>query len=221
MDNARLVQKLQRMFVASLGSLVKALEGKDAYTRGHSDRVTKYAVTVARELGLPEDEVETIRLAGLLHDIGKIAMDDHVLNKPGKLTDEEYETFKSHAQWTGDILEGLDWLREVRDMAMHHHERWDGLGYPGGLKGEECPLGARILSVTDTYDAMTSDRSYRKGMPHDKAVPVIAEVAGSQLDPDIVEAFLHVPDAPWTEAAQAHVAGREQTRAEAPDVERD
>jgi HD-GYP domain-containing protein (c-di-GMP phosphodiesterase class II)/CHASE2 domain-containing sensor protein len=210
LDNARLVKKLQRMFVSTLGALVKALETKDAYTRGHSDRVTDYAVQVARQLPLPPAQVETLRLAGSVHDVGKIGMPDIVLNKPGKLTDEEYTAFKTHAQYTGDILEDLDWLQEVRNIAMHHHERWDGRGYPDGLRGEACPLGARILAVTDAYDAMTSDRPYRKGMPAAKAVSIIVEEAGTQLDPSLVETFLHVPDAHWTEAAQTYLTQRRQ-----------
>jgi len=213
LDNARLVKKLQRMFVSTLGALVKALETKDAYTRGHSDRVTDYAVLVGQQLALPPAQIETLRLAGSVHDVGKIGMPDIVLNKPGKLTDEEYTAFKTHAQYTGDILEDLDWLREVRDIAMHHHERWDGRGYPDALKGEATPLGARILAVTDAYDAMTSDRPYRKGMPTVKAVSIILEEAGTQLDPTLVEAFLHVSDAHWTEAAQACLAQRAQAGA--------
>lgn len=189
-ENALLYAELEGSFRETIHGLALALEAKDSYTHGHSESVTNLCVAMAEEMGCSESFKDSLRQAGILHDIGKIGISSSILNKPGKLTPEEYETIKSHPQMGKRILENITFLREVVPIVYHHHERYDGLGYPLGLKGEEIPLGARVMGVADTYDAMTSDRPYRTGLGHDKAVSELVRCAGTQFDPECVEAFV-------------------------------
>ena len=199
--------KIRQSFLNAVASLAHALEAKDAYTRGHSERVTKIAVAVAEELSMPKDKVEKIRLAGLLHDIGKIGVMESVLNKPGKLTDEEFEHVKSHCEMGQRILSPIIEDEEILDIVVHHHERYDGTGYPHRLAaGQISPgakivavaeaydailsQGAKILAVADAYDAMTSNRPYRPPMSHETACAELEKGKGTQFDPAVVDVFL-------------------------------
>ncbi|MGE5507524.1 MAG: HD-GYP domain-containing protein [Chitinophagales bacterium] len=174
-------------------ALAAALEAKDAYTKGHSDRVAAYAVEVAKELHLPEDDVEVVRLAAEMHDIGKIGVSEQLLNKPGGLTDSELTEIRKHAVVGANMLQGIEFLKNVAGDIKYHHEWYDGSqGYPRELVGDRIPLGARILMVCDSYDAMTSDRPYRRRIPSSEALSRLKEGAGTQFDPVVVDAFLQV-----------------------------
>jgi HD-GYP domain-containing protein (c-di-GMP phosphodiesterase class II) len=183
-ENARLYEDLRATFQQTIEGLAKAIDKMDRYTSGHSDRVAQYAMYLAIRLGLPPDMVETVRQAALMHDIGKIGCVMN-LNKPGKLTQDEYEIFQKHPAYGKDILDPIKFLNPLIPGVYLHHERWDGRGYPLGLKGQDVPLIARIIAVADTYDAMTSDRAYRRALPHEVALNEIERCSGSQFDPDV------------------------------------
>ena len=190
--NAMLYQEQSDFFSSVIRALSSAIDAKDPYTCGHSDRVGRISVALARELGCTAEELNTLYLSGLLHDIGKIGIDDHVLRKPGKLTQEEYEHIKLHPELGYNILKGLKQLDDVLPIVLHHHEAWDGSGYPHGLKGEACPRLARIAAVADAIDAMGSDRPYRKGMPEDRLASILSEGAGRQWDAEVIDAYFRV-----------------------------
>jgi len=187
-ENARLYQDLQATFQQTIQGLAKAIDKMDRYTAGHSDRVALYAVFLARQLGLSAHDVEIVRQSALMHDIGKIGCVLN-LNKPGKLTQDEYEVFKKHPVFGRDILDPIKFLHPLIPGVHLHHERWDGRGYPLKLKGNEIPIIARIIAVADTYDAMTSDRSYRRALPHEVALAEIERCSGSQFDPEVAANF--------------------------------
>jgi response regulator RpfG family c-di-GMP phosphodiesterase len=187
-ENARLYQDLQATFQQTIEGLAKALDKMDRYTAGHSDRVALYATYLAVELGLSPKDVEIVRQSALMHDIGKIGCVLN-LNKPGKLTNDEYEVFKKHPAYGRDILDPIKFLHPLIPGVHLHHERWDGRGYPLKLKGGEIPLIARIIAVADTYDAMTSDRSYRRALPHEVAMAEIERCSATQFDPDLAATF--------------------------------
>jgi putative nucleotidyltransferase with HDIG domain len=175
-------------------AMSSAIDAKDPYTRGHSDRVARVSVRLAQELGCDSETLKTLYMAGLLHDLGKIGIDDNVLRKPGKLTDAEFEHVKTHVEIGYRILRDLRKMQSVLPVVLHHHESWDGRGYPHGLKGDEIPFLARIAAVADAYDAMASDRPYRNGMPDDQLDDIIRQGAGKQWDARVVEAFFKVRD---------------------------
>lgn len=185
-------KQLERAEIDSIATLVLTEEAKDPYVRGHSKRVTRAAVEIAQELGFSEDEQKAIERAGILHDIGKIGISDIILRKPDKLDEEEWTVIKKHPRRAVEILEPLKFLTKEKEMICHHHERFDGKGYPDGLKGEEIPLGARILAIADTFDAMNSERPYRKPLPEDAIISELKNSSGTQLDPRIVTAFLNL-----------------------------
>jgi len=185
-------QKIRASFFSAITALAYALEAKDKYTSGHSQRVTEISVAIAKELGMPRNSIEKIRLAGLIHDIGKIGVKESVLNKPGKLTDEEYQHIKSHCDVGERILTPIVEDEEILKAVRHHHERYDGRGYPDGLSDEQIPLGARILAVADTYDALTSERPYREAMSTETAFAEIERGKGTQFDPEVTNAFLRI-----------------------------
>lgn len=187
--NIELYRQQSELLTGIVRALTSAIDAKAPYTCGHSDRVARVAVRLAEELGCEHKAISTIYLSGLLHDIGKIGIDDSVLRKPGKLTDAEYEHIKTHVQIGHRILVDLRKLDDVLPVVLHHHESWDGRGYPHHLAGERIPLPARIVAVADAFDAMASDRPYRKGMPDDKIDAIFREGAARQWDPQIVEAF--------------------------------
>jgi len=187
--NIDLYRKQAEMLTGIVRALTSAIDAKDPYTCGHSDRVARIAVRLAEELGVDPETLRMLYMAGLLHDIGKIGIDDNVLRKPGRLTDAEYEHIKLHPELGFKILKDLSHLSEVLPIVLHHHEQWDGRGYPHGLEGENIPMAARITAVADAYDAMTSDRPYRRGMDEEKVEEIFRSGAGKQWDARVVSAF--------------------------------
>src|SRR5258708_21350070 len=170
-----------------------AIDAKDQITHGHIRRVQSYAVGLAKNIGMSDDKLlKAIEAAALLHDMGKLAVPEHILNKPGKLTPAEFEKMKLHASVGADILSAIDFPYPVVPIVRHHHEYWDGNGYPDGLRGTEIPIGARILSVVDCFDALTSDRPYRPRLSDEEALTILLERRGSMYDPLIVDTFVTV-----------------------------
>ncbi len=188
--NSQLLRQLKDNFYQTVKALAYTIELKDPYTRGHSERVTYYSVKIAQGLGFPDDFIERIKLAAVLHDIGKIGVRGAVLNKPGKLTLEERKEIEKHTILGAKVLNEVEVMKDIAILVKHHHEHWNGRGYPDGLKGEEIPMESRIISIADAFDAMTSDRPYRKSLGYQKALEIIAFERGKQFDPDIAEAFL-------------------------------
>lgn len=194
---------MRRIFLSTISALTRALEAKDEYTSGHGERVAQISVGIGREMGMGEDQVELLRYVGILHDIGKIGVRDALLNKPGKYTDGEYQIMKGHSEIGANIIAGIEALGQGAAWLRFHHERWDGSGYPMGLRGEEIPLGARIISVADSLDAMVSRRPYRKTRSLEEALAEIEQCASSQFDPLVVEALLKlVSDPEFTKAIE-------------------
>ncbi len=193
--NMDLHKDLEEFVINMVKSLVFAIEAKDEYTRGHSERVSRYSMLLGAQLGLNEVELDDLKWASILHDIGKIGIPEGILNKPDRLTDDEYAVIRGHPQKGIDILKPLEQLTGSIPSILHHHERYDGWGYPKGLKGDEIPLGARIIAVADTFDAINSDRAYRAARSKEEAMAIIEEVSGSQLDPQVVAAFRKVYEA--------------------------
>lgn len=185
-ERGALLDRLRKNVVTMVDSLAQALEARDPYTAGHSMRVAEFSLMIGEELGLSDLELEVLRHGAALHDIGKIAVKQEVLHKPGRLTDEEFEHIKIHPVVGKEILEPIGDFKEMLDLVYYHHERIDGRGYPEGLKGQDIPLLAQIVAVADTYDAMTSDRPYRDGMHPERALAIMSEVAGTQLNADFV-----------------------------------
>jgi putative nucleotidyltransferase with HDIG domain len=183
-------QALPQAVLDTVTSLAFAIDAKDHYTQGHSQKVSAYAALIAEALDLNDLEVEEIRLGGVLHDIGKVAIPENILNKNGPLNPEEWETMKSHVTFGAKILDPLTPLARIREMVLHHHEFFDGSGYPKAMAGEEIPLGARIIAVADAYDTITSDRTYKKARPAAEALAELKRCANAQFDGKIVEAFV-------------------------------
>jgi putative nucleotidyltransferase with HDIG domain len=188
---------LERSYDITLEALGDALDLKDRETEGHSKRVTAFTIAIARAMGLPREQINTIARGAFLHDIGKMAIPDRILNKPGKLEPDEFTIMREHAYHGYQIVKKIPFLSEASDIVYSHQERFDGSGYPRGLKGEEIPLGARIFSVADTLDAITSDRPYRAAQSLEAARVEIAKWSGRQFDPDVVKVFLEMPDKIW------------------------
>lgn len=201
-EQDRMSKNLEESITATIESLARALEAKDPYTAGHSDRVAVYGKLIAAAVGLSESEQERCYHGGLLHDIGKIGINLTILNKAQKLTAEEYEMFKSHTVLGKRIIEPVKFLRPLIPYVYAHHEAWKGRGYPEGLAGEDIPFEGRLLAVADSYDAMTSNRPYRKALPHDIAVAELRRCAGKQFDRTYVNAFLATIDE-WREERRA------------------
>ncbi|MEO0124015.1 MAG: HD domain-containing phosphohydrolase [candidate division WOR-3 bacterium] len=191
-QNSELYSSLKQSYLDSIKTLVSAIEAKDPYTSGHSERVRKYALKIARKLKLPPEEIEELDYAGYLHDIGKIGISDSVLTKPSPLTEEEYEIVKEHPKIGHNILKHARHLSGACEIIKYEHERYDGNGYPNGLKRNEIPIGARIIAVADAYDAMTTDRPYRKALSKNEAIKRLKEGSGTQFDPKVVRAFLSI-----------------------------
>ena len=189
-EKALLAQRLKENMIRLIDTLATTLEARDAYTHGHSHRVGEYACWIAEDLNYTPDEVEILRHGGILHDIGKIAVKEEVLNKPGRLTAEEYEHIKIHPTVGYNILKQIEELEPLLPIVLSHHERIDGKGYPHEIPGEQIPLNARITAIADTFDALTSNRPYRDGMPLEKAIAILESVKGSQLDAELVEIFI-------------------------------
>jgi len=188
-DLKRAADENRALFMGSIQMLAGAVDEKDPYTRGHSDRVTKYSVMLATELGLPEEEIEKVRIAAQLHDVGKIGIEDRILKKPGALTPDEFEVMKTHTTKGANILRPVEQLREMLPGIELHHESLDGRGYPYGLKGEQIPLMPRIIMVADTFDAMTTNRPYQAAMEVDYVVKIITKLTETKFDPTVVAAL--------------------------------
>jgi len=188
-ENKRLLERTRHAYVSTITSLARTIEAKDPYTGGHTERVAEYAIMLARELGFGEEELENVEVGAVIHDIGKIGIPDRILLKPGRLDSDEFEEMQRHPEISSYILDELELPPVVRDMARNHHERYDGKGYPDGLKGKDIPLAARILTVADAFDAMTSDRPYRRALSYEVAAAEIRRNAGSQFCPDVVAAL--------------------------------
>ena len=188
-------QEKQQLLISTIRSLVSALEAKDKYTEGHSRRVADNASLVAQTLGFTSFDIEEIHLAGLFHDIGKIGIAESVLNKKGQLSPDEYNLIKTHPLISQKIVEQVPQFKRISRIIRHHHEFFDGNGYPDGLQGQQIPIGARIMTICDAYDAMTSDRSYRPALSDSRALGIIERNAGTQFDPDLVKIFLRMKGA--------------------------
>lgn len=191
-ENVRLYQNIRDNYLKTIRAFALAVEAKDEYTHGHSENVMKYTVVLARHLGLPDQEIELVKYAGLLHDIGKIGVSEQILNKAGKLTDREFEEIKKHPELGARIIADVPFLKSLVPMVLHHHEFYCGGGYPTGISGTEIPFGARILSVSDAFEAMTSDRPYRKALSQEVAFSILKKERGKQFDPDIIDVFLDI-----------------------------
>jgi response regulator RpfG family c-di-GMP phosphodiesterase len=206
-ENVRLFEDLQRAHFEAMKALAQAIEAKDHYTRGHCDRTVEYAMAIAEKLRLPDDERKSLRYAAFLHDVGKIGIHESILSKEGRLTEEEYRMMQTHPSMGADIIRGVEFLAPVVPLVYYHQERFDGKGYPEGLAGESIPLGARIVAVLDTFDAMTSNRPYRKAMSLTQATAELRRCAGTQFDPVVVDAFIAVLEERYrTDAAAAGVS---------------
>jgi len=185
-------EKLERAYLDSVQTLRYTVEAKDPYTRGHSDRVSSYSVLIGKHLGLPDTDLKTLEIGGLFHDIGKIGIPDSILLKEAKLTDDEYSEIKNHPSIGAHILCNAAIFQDIIPIVKHHHERYDGHGYPGRLAGENIPYLARIAAVADTFDAMTSKRTYRNALPIDVVREEIEKCSGTQFDPEIAKVFLDI-----------------------------
>lgn len=206
LENSRLYEEQRRTFVGTVRALSGAIDAKDRYTRGHSDRVAMLSKQLALEIGYNAEDAERVRLCGILHDVGKIGVPEAVLCKNGRLTDEEFDMIKLHPEIGANMLKELPSLQDILPGVMHHHERWDGRGYPAGLAGENIPELGRILALADTFDAMSSNRAYRSAMPREKVLAEIEKCAGSQFEARLAEAFLKLDFTEYDEAVKNHAA---------------
>lgn len=185
-------EKLEKAYLESIQTLRYTVEAKDTYTRGHSDRVSAYSVLIGKKLGMPEEELKKLELGGLFHDVGKIGVPDTILQKTEKLTDDEYSEIKNHPSIGAHILSTATIFQDIIPIVKHHHERYDGHGYPGQLKGDNIPYLARIAAIADTFDAMTSRRSYREPLPLDVVINEFKKCKGTQFDPSLADTFLNI-----------------------------
>ena len=195
----RALNSLEGAYRSTLKALTAALETRDSETHGHSERVVSYSLRLGREYGLSSAEMKALEFGSLLHDIGKIGVPDSILRKPAKLTEEEWVRMREHPMHGQQILRGIEFLEGAARVVAQHHEKWDGTGYPLGLRDEEIDICARIFSVADAFDAITSDRVYRRGKPYEAAAQELDDWAGRQFDPKVVEAFHRVPKEDWEE----------------------
>ena len=184
--------KLEKAYLESIQTLRYTVEAKDTYTRGHSDRVSEYSVLIGKQLGLPDNEIKNLQLGGLFHDVGKIGIPDTILQKDSKLTDDEYSQIKNHPSIGAHILSTATIFQDIIPIVKHHHEKYDGTGYPGQLKGNDIPYLARITAIADTFDAMTSKRSYRDSLPLEIVISEFEKYKGTQFDPEITDVFLDI-----------------------------
>lgn len=191
-ENARLYEKLEQSYLSMIVTLSGVVEARDLYTDKHMKDIAEYSVEIAKKLALHDDDIENIRKAALLHDLGKICVPDHILMKADKLSDDEMDVIKKHPLDGAKIIESVEPIKYAKEIIKHHHEYYDGSGYPDGLGGESIPLGARIIAVADAFGAMTTDRPYRKALSTDEAVKELKQFSGVQFDPQIVEIFISV-----------------------------
>jgi putative nucleotidyltransferase with HDIG domain len=199
-DSDKHLEQVNRLYLSTIETLAMAIDAKDQVTHGHIRRVQAHATSLAKEVGVTDESLlKAIEAAALLHDMGKLAVPEYILNKPGKLTDAEFEKMKLHASVGADILSAIDFPYPVVPIVRHHHENWDGSGYPSGIRGTEIPIGARILAVVDCFDALTSDRPYRPRMSDEDALMILRERRGTMYDPMIVDTFFQVHPTALTE----------------------
>jgi putative nucleotidyltransferase with HDIG domain len=208
------LNSLEDAYRSTLKALTSALETRDLETHGHSERVVTYSLRLGREYGLDEQQMKALEFGSLLHDIGKIGVPDSILRKPGKLTEEEWVRMREHPLHGKQILRGIEFLEGAARVVAQHHEKWDGSGYPRGLRGEEIDVCARIFAVADAFDAMTSDRVYRRGRPYAEAAQELDDWAGKQFDGEVVAAFHRVPQADWDELRVRSLIKPKQTDVE-------
>src|SRR6185295_11225563 len=211
-DQQRHVQRMSDLHLATIEAVALAIEAKDQIGQRQTRRVQVYAGGLARAFGMSETEIQGVKTASLLRDIGKLAVPEHILSKPGPLTQEEFQKLRIHPQVGAEIIGGVRFPYPVAPLILSHHERWDGKGYPAGLKGDEIPLGARILSVVDYFDALTSERPYHKAMSFDAAIGLLRQEAGKALDPRIVQTFIDMYPALAKEAEATQEPARKLTR---------
>jgi len=211
-DEQRHVQQVSDLHLATIEALALAIDAKDQTAQSHIRRVQVYAAGLARSLGMNDNEIQGVKTAALLHDIGKLAVPEHILSKPGPLTQEEFQKIRIHPQVGAEIISGVPFPYPVAPLILSHHERWDGKGYPGGLRGEEIPLGARILSVVDYFDALMSERPYHKAMSLDAALGLLRQEAGKALDPRVVQTFIDMYPSLTAEAEASQKPARKLTR---------
>ncbi len=211
-DQQRHVQQVSDLHLATIEALALAIDAKDQTARSHIHRVQAYATGLARALGMPETEIQGVKTAALLHDIGKLAVPEHILSKPGPLTQEEFQKIRVHPQVGAEIIGGVPFPYPVAPLILSHHERWDGRGYPSGLKGDAIPLGARILSVVDYFDALVSDRPYHRAMSFDAAIGLLRQESGKALDARVVAAFIEMYPVLAAEAEATQPQARVLTR---------
>ncbi len=190
LENNKLYEELENTYLSVITTLANAIEARDFYTGGHTERVSRWAFTLAKKLNWPENMIKEVRMGSILHDIGKIGIPDHILNKPAALTKSEFEIMKTHPEIGVRILQGIAFLLPALPYVLYHHERYDGKGYPKKLSGENIPLAGRLMAIVDTFDAITSDRPYRKNLGYDRAVQEIKNNIGKQFDPEMAKAFL-------------------------------
>jgi len=193
-ENARLVRSIQESYINTLKTLGAIVDAFDWHTERHSEKVREYALAIAREMDLEPEHIKAIEYAAYIHDVGKIGVDMNIIRKPGKLTEEEWRQIIKHPLLGANIAKQMDTLNVLSPLIMHHHEKYNGKGYPDGLEKENIPLGARILAVADAYDAMTSERPYRKALSKEEAINEIKKGSGVQFDPKVVNAFLKIVD---------------------------
>jgi len=189
-ENAQLHQTVLNAYKSTIKVLAAAIDAKDHYTRGHSQRVMEYTLMGAMPLSLPRDEMDVLEYAGILHDIGKIGIADSILSKDGQLTDREWEIMRQHPLIGSDMLKDIPFLEKAKVLILHHHERYDGSGYPNGISGEDIPLGARLIAIADAFDTMTTDRAYRAALSVDRAIKELVRYSGTQFCPIALEAFI-------------------------------
>jgi putative nucleotidyltransferase with HDIG domain len=211
-DQQRHVQQVSDLHLATIEALALAIDAKDQTAQSHIRRVQVYAAGLARALGMSENEIQGVKTAALLHDIGKLAVPEHILSKPGPLTQEEFQKIRIHPQVGAEIISGVPFPYPVAPLILSHHERWDGKGYPGGLKANEIPLGARILSVVDYFDALMSERPYHKPMSFEAAIGLLNQESGKALDPRVVQTFVELYPALTAEAEASQEPTRKLTR---------
>ncbi len=206
-DNVAHFEDQHALFTGTVQALAASIDAKDQYTRGHSERVAYLSAEIGRAMGMSKEEIERIRIGGIVHDVGKIGVPESVLTKPSRLTDEEFEKIKLHPEIGHRILKDIPQLADVLPGVLHHHERFDGKGYPHGLAGKDIPLIARIMAIADTFDAMSSTRAYRPAMPREKVLAEFERCAGTQFDPEIVPIFLGLDLTHYDELVARHSAG--------------